>query len=312
MGQYFTHKYRKYRDALAGRTIDADRACPQCEYNLRGLREGGVCPECGTTIVVDDPFRDSLSDAPVRVITRLRNGMWIALASLIGIVAAPFTAPATFRNSAAGWGVLVFALATIWAAAVWMITRPIDTSLGPRHGFGKPSKLRRAAATSQLAWPVLTLLLIYVVTIGNWSALMTFLFPTLLLTGLIGLSVLSVFLMGLADWTHDEPARKKLNLAAWGIPIATIGLWMGTLAPVMTLLACALSVLWLVSLAAFGLAMISLVSSVTWSVRHAGERARRDRRLREQRRREDEEADAGAFIEGPDGPIADPWDVHGI
>ena len=262
MGQFFTHKYRKYREALRGRSIDDDRSCPQCDYNLRGLREGGVCPECGTTITVDDPFRDALSDAPVKVIVRLRNGLWVALVSLVCIVAAPFVAPMIVLNSAAGWGALVFALGSVWALGVWMITRPIDTSLGPRHGYGRESRLRRTAAGLQLAWPVLTLLLLYEATIGpGWSGLTRLLFPVLLPTGLIGLSVLSVQLMGLADWTHDEPAHKKLNVAAWGIPIATVGMWMGAWMPIMRLLSCTLTVLWLVSLAAFGLAMISLCST---------------------------------------------------
>jgi len=35
-------------DAAGG--IDADVRCRRCDYNLRGLRPGGNCPECGETI----------------------------------------------------------------------------------------------------------------------------------------------------------------------------------------------------------------------------------------------------------------------
>lgn len=31
--------------------IEADQHCHSCEYNLRTLRVGGKCPECGTTII---------------------------------------------------------------------------------------------------------------------------------------------------------------------------------------------------------------------------------------------------------------------
>ena len=50
MAQFFTDKYLKYRAALERRPVEDDRQCDQCGYNLRGLRFGGRCPECGTTI----------------------------------------------------------------------------------------------------------------------------------------------------------------------------------------------------------------------------------------------------------------------
>lgn len=33
-----------------GSVILEDEACPKCDYNLKGLRRGGVCPECGRGI----------------------------------------------------------------------------------------------------------------------------------------------------------------------------------------------------------------------------------------------------------------------
>ena len=52
MGQLFGNKYLKFLAALQGRTIEHDEPCGECGYNLRGVRYGGVCPECGSPIVL--------------------------------------------------------------------------------------------------------------------------------------------------------------------------------------------------------------------------------------------------------------------
>src|SRR5262249_15063661 len=41
---------RSHKRRELGAVVAQDRACRRCAYNLRGLREGGTCPECGTEI----------------------------------------------------------------------------------------------------------------------------------------------------------------------------------------------------------------------------------------------------------------------
>ncbi len=52
MSRFFSPKYLAYRKALTGGPVDRDKPCPSCGYNLRGLRYGGACPECGTAIAL--------------------------------------------------------------------------------------------------------------------------------------------------------------------------------------------------------------------------------------------------------------------
>ncbi len=51
----------EHEAAKTGELITQDRACPTCGYNLRTLRVGAVCPECGQRI--PEPRRDS-ADSP--------------------------------------------------------------------------------------------------------------------------------------------------------------------------------------------------------------------------------------------------------
>ena len=62
--------------------LDHDRACIQCSYNLRGLPEGGVCPECGTPIF--KTLRGHLlSYASPDYLSSLLSGTAFIIASLI-------------------------------------------------------------------------------------------------------------------------------------------------------------------------------------------------------------------------------------
>ena len=86
MGQFLSNKYMKYRSAMNGELIDDDKLCDQCGQNVRGLRYGGACPECGTPIILrtdrDLPFHEM----PLPLIKQFRVNSWIATLAVSGFL----------------------------------------------------------------------------------------------------------------------------------------------------------------------------------------------------------------------------------
>src|ERR1043165_1019057 len=57
--------------------IEVDRECAGCGYNLRGLRVGINCPECGMPTITPKGIDDPLSMMPMRVILTVVRGCWV-------------------------------------------------------------------------------------------------------------------------------------------------------------------------------------------------------------------------------------------
>ena len=286
VSQFMSNKYRKYSAALKGELIEKDRPCKQCDYNLRGLKIGGVCPECGTTIILDNPFRDSLCDAPRGVILRLSAGFWMTLGALAILIAMPFMI-VSLRSS---MNMMIYAVETIaaglWLLGIWFITTPINTPNGVKFNFARGSMMRIAARWMQLPWLLLILLEIGVALTtprfgaGPLTQVESMLFLPLFVLGLTGFVVLGLLLMNLAHWSNDMSAHRMLNWAVWGLPISTLAMMLSGVNVVFGLLTCTMTLLWLFSIFCFGRAMLSLGSSVTWAVHHSRQIAERDMRLR--------------------------------
>ena len=289
MSQFMSNKYRKYSAALKGELIEADRPCKQCDYNLRGLKIGGVCPECGTAIILDNPFRDSLCDAPRGVILRLSAGFWMTLGSLAILIAMPFVIVSWRSNMIVAIYAVESIAAGLWLLGIWFITTPINTPNGAKFCFARSSKLRIAARWMQIPWLLLILLEVGVTLttprfgISPLTQIEDILFLPLFILGLVGFVLLGLLLMNLAHWSSDMSAYRMLNWAVWGLPISTLGLMLSGTNIVLGLLSCTMILLWLFSIFSFGRAMISLGASVTWAVHHSRQIAERDMRLHRRR-----------------------------
>ena len=96
--------------------------------------------------------------------------------------------------------------------------------------------------------------------------------------------MLSVALQGLADWTYDRQAEAAFNVAVWTIPISSaLMLFFNIPSVVLVVL---LAGFWIVSMASFPYALLTLSRSIALSVAHAHEH--QERLCRRQARAEEE------------------------
>ena len=171
-----------------GATITRDLECPGCEYNLKGLRYGGHCPECGAAIGLrpgDDsqPTSDvshsgfwgrvlamiephhtpgitaGLTEAPLGYLHRLSLACRLMQAALILIPVLPLAGLLVIKLGADAdkvWplaGIASLMPAALWAFGVWVMvsprrTRELRGELAHREWLGT----RRAARFTQCCW----------------------------------------------------------------------------------------------------------------------------------------------------------------
>jgi len=110
--------------------IVVDHECKKCGYNLRGLREDGRCPECGTPIglsTTGDLLRFADPDWVEKVARGLKIILWMILVGLIaGILSV--IAGATVGEEAGT--ILMFVVQLITFYGVWLMTEPDPSGIG--------------------------------------------------------------------------------------------------------------------------------------------------------------------------------------
>ncbi len=292
MGQFLSNKYMKYRSAMNGELIDDDKLCDQCGQNVRGLRYGGACPECGTPIILrtnrDLPFHEM----PLPLIKQFRVNSWIATLAVSG-----FLGLLVFGRGLSGSGVPVSALTVafigVWIYSVWRLTPVLEQPQAAAYGFSREGRFRVVVRWLQLGWVAAALSIplgaVFAGSTFGFTFFITLFFGGLGL-GLLGLACFIMFLRRFAGWVGDEFAQRAFNLAVWGnviaIPLAFLFL---TIIPglgvflivVVPLFGVPIGLLLLASLLAFPVGLLSLSRSVDWSVVHSRREAARARALRE-------------------------------
>lgn len=288
------HNLRRMAERAAPQTapiIQTDLECIECGYNLRGLRLGVNCPECGTSTIKQPEVDDPLSLMPRGVIVSFIRGCWVAsicvLLMVAGILAERFGALRADIVLPALAG-----LSVLWALSVVWLTPGFSLPQARSRGFGMRSRTRAVARWLQLGWVVGLGAAAVEAVVTNPSAALTSLLSTLvwvgIVVGLTGLIVLSVLLERLSEWTRDEDAQRMFNWAAWSWPIAVllyipvasfIGGWLGgggryRLDFVVVLL-------WVAAIATFPYGLLLLAKSVTLSFLHSIEHHSRMERREE-------------------------------
>lgn len=267
----------------ADEVIAFDRPCPKCDYNLRGLRFGGRCPECGHPIQRgrgSTRFADNLTDAPLAYLRTLRAGFGLmALGSLAG-VAAFLTLPlAPSEAVRAALYAVVFVASMAWWAGLYLVTapRPLDRETIP-DAILESAALAAASRWGQASW---VLAAVALAGAGYASAPFGFGFAVaaaaLAFVGLLGLVPLAVRLSSLADWAGDTGLGNRLRTAACGIAFGGTLFAIGQLAgltgwaPAGVLRLLGMLMFWLAVLGylLFLVSVLQLAHMAVWAIRNA-------------------------------------------
>ena len=132
---------------------NADLPCPVCGYNLRGLADGGRCPECGTAIDRRGPW--TLARWPFRLRRRLAvalAGLFLTLLGRVAFAAAVLWTVST--ESGVEWQLPTLALLAVGNAVIvggLLMARPLAGTAGPPVTEVASLKLVSSAA-AELTW----------------------------------------------------------------------------------------------------------------------------------------------------------------
>ncbi len=219
---------RTNRNVGQGELIQNSKPCRKCSYDLKGLRVGGKCPECGTPIIRSGQrFADNLTDAPIEYLRHLLlTSVILACAWLVIVVGAV----ATNVSQVIGAGVLA-AASLAWWLGTMMVTVPRkkgDHTLP--DAILDSGNLRLSIRVTAAAWPLFALaVFLTAVTAGPTPAIAFVAMITIFaVASLISLVPLCVYLMGFADWSGDDGLSTRFNIAGWGIAVFGTVWFVGT------------------------------------------------------------------------------------
>lgn len=229
-------------------SIQADRPCVQCGYNLRGLQPTGACPECGT------PVADSLRGKLLKYcspdyLAQLHRGVFLIQTAIIIQILMMFAlvgASLAFR-SAAGTMQLVSSFVFLVVAAMelygWWLFSELDPGYTGQDAGTTPRKVIRIAVIVSGAAAILSVLagVLQPVAAGTGAfagmgmlAITAWVVSTAANVAQYFASML--YIKWLAVRIPNEKARKRAKTLLWLGPILhTVGLILLGLGPLIAL-----------------------------------------------------------------------------
>jgi len=296
--------------AVRGALIDEDRSCGECGYDLKWLRIGGTCPECGTPITQNRRRAEPpMGEAPADYLLQMALGTTLMALGGLGWVAFLVIGPLLRLFAGIVFSMhplLIGALSIVWGAGVLLCLRERPFAKEKRFTRGgKPEwwTLRIAIAGTQVFAFGIGLSYWMFVRSGAMSIWWAAAFTLCLLPTLVGWALLSVYLSRLAYWAGDDELGGRLHAMA---------LWLGIVGALASLVAIrplamfgAIAVLIYVFLSVLLMLMVLRMSStVRWAERNAANARERDRRMVAKARAEMERERAkrmGAVASGSGG-----------
>ncbi|MDX2018163.1 MAG: hypothetical protein SFY95_11070 [Planctomycetota bacterium] len=289
---------------LLGEVVLEDHPCKACGYNLRGLKTGSSCPECGAAwsgtrrgAFAKD---DRIIDAPTPYLRRLHASAW-GLCATGGLFAASgilawIAAQGWIRSSILAVALAVFS-AVGWAVAVYVATAPRHSALYPLVRTTRElARVRLWARASQWCWAVWALLAWVTAELAEraaaaWAAAnpgvigaapmhpgiaaMWALTGLVLLAAFAGLWALGLILADLSSWARNDDLADWLRWSTTGLvfggallvlSLAFSSFWLTRGLLAILAYFSALSVL--VGIAMFPACLVRFAGTVGWAIRN--------------------------------------------
>lgn len=236
-------------------SVDTDRGCVKCSYNLRGLPAAGVCPECGTPVAMS--LRGILLQyAGKDYLETVRSGLSFVLNGILLMIIVNVLLFVAGMISASGTGVTSSTLSVLSAVAqlgvsvlilfgYWRYTQPDPGFLGNDYP-DTPRKVIRAAVAVQAAAAVaqvLAQLALIALPITAGGPMMMLMGLVVLVVSLCGLVAWIVGFFGIMRYTSwmasrvpDQYIIKRCRIYMWLLPvIAVVGVVVLFLGPLIAL-----------------------------------------------------------------------------
>ena len=300
---------------------DEKRTCGVCGYDLRGLDEHVLCPECGAnpskakiktgkSIVgegIMGVIDSSIAEQGLEPVPDIRVGLkhWARIAGLFTVALVFLQFLVTFAIIPIGlYRFVLFGMSFFWpVVVVGLMPACVDDSMPHVYRY-----VRKIVPYSQWCWAagyVFWSVFHLPTEAGTLSSNLGNFFPLILLHAFAGIG-----LVGLIFWLHDlalrlnlDHAAKRTNLVAimmatWGV-IVFVAPWKEYAASgddsVQTALywfyIIVLMFPWYWILILLSLSFFEFSSDSTWSLKYEGDREGREDRIREKREAMDQEND---------------------
>lgn len=199
-----------------------DRKCRKCSYELRGLRVGGVCPECGEPIRAvrrSLGARDGrMTEADPSYVKSIRLGFRLMCLGIVVSIAA--AAARVFMGVLVG-GLGSTAASGLWCWGVFIIARPRPE---PFCSYNDPilddERMRLLVRACGLVWVIYTLASLgFAHTTGLSSVPFAVLMVLSGLGAYLSLIPMCIYVGDMAFWMSDDSGGWRLRAAAWTMAV---------------------------------------------------------------------------------------------
>jgi hypothetical protein len=195
--------------------VIVDAPCRECQYNLRGLKLAGQCPECGA--MVELSLRgDRLNQSDPQWLATLRRGLLVLIASWIITVFVVIRAIA-FRHGRAQLAtslVLETIVSGLSFTGSWLATTPDPSGRGEAQ-YGRSRQTVRVMIGIEAVAALLNLSLMAGAVPAAAQSPLHFLQQLLALAGVVAMVAMLLYLSKLAVRIPDRAAQRWAWILAW-------------------------------------------------------------------------------------------------